>query len=227
MGRKPLGVMPADSGREVMALLEVRYVNLNRRPDRRSQVEEELRKVAAVSPVRFSAVDGALSRGTEQSANDSASLGCALSHREVLRFAGTSAEAVMVCEDDLYFSGSRAEIWATIGDFLGDPRLDVLCLSYNIGDVPIRVHPRLLISQDISTTACYIVKQHAVEILKESFDTSVQLFLAGERVQVASIDQYWKRLQRRKLIFCIPDGRLALQRESFSDITGAMEDRGV
>jgi GR25 family glycosyltransferase involved in LPS biosynthesis len=155
------------------------------------------------------------------------SMGCAYSHRNLLREFDTGENTIMVCEDDLEILADPRYFWAVVDDFLRDPRLDVLCLAGNVTDNPLVVSAHLAISQSISTTSCYVVKKSAIALLERNFHQSLGMFFRGESVQVASIDQNWKKLQRRKLIFATPIHRVAAQRKSHSDITGAMEDRGV
>lgn len=202
------------------------YINLTRRADRKQSIEKELRALD-LDFVRFAAVDGLSLKtdGLDEAA--SASLACAMSHRDLLQTLQSPGPALMVVEDDLILDCTPAYFSELVAEFLRDARLDVLCLAYNLSDRPVNISKNLAISQAVSTTACYVLKERARDPLVQSFGESVQLFIQGESVQRASIDQHWKKLQRNRLMFAVPRRRIAVQGRSYSDITGKVEDRGV
>lgn len=203
------------------------FINLNRRQDRRRDTESALQGVGVASYSRFEAVDGSALSVSNMSTVQLGSLGCALSHKAVLRDLLDSDTPVLICEDDVHFAVGAQDFQVVVQEFLDNPYLDVLCLAANVSDLPVRVSNRLAISQDISTTACYLVKPLAIPLLYKCFNESSQRLLAGEAVQTASIDQLWKELQRLTLFFGVPTQKTALQRRSKSDITGNIEDRRV
>lgn len=207
--------------------IDVIYINLERRPDRRTAVEKELRSMRIVSPTRFPAVDGSIFAPKSFTVQQLGSIGCAKSHRDLLRRLKESQHPVMVCEDDLVFSAEPESLLRVLSEFYADARLDVLCLAANIGDTPLRISQSFAISRDISTTACYVLKPRAIPHLESTFSDAVTRLEGGESIQKASIDQRWKTLQRGRLIFCVPRIQMARQGRSFSDITGEVEDRGV
>ena len=215
------------SGGDLESLVAVVYINLDRRPDRNSEILSEFSALGVDNPMRFSAFDGQKLSLSDVHEGSRPSLGCAISHSGVLEQVDGEERAIMVCEDDLEFIATAEEVCRIVTEFLRDPRLDVLCLGSNVLDKPISVSKDLSISQSLSTTSCYVVKNPSVQLLRESFAESVQMFLEGKKVEVASIDQHWKKLQRTKLIFAFPTKRIARQRRSISDITGGLEDRGV
>lgn len=215
------------SGGDIGSQVAVVYINLDRRPDRNSEILSEFSALGIDNPIRFSAFDGQKLSLIDAPVGSLPSLGCAMSHTGVLEQVDSEERAIMVCEDDLEFIAAADEVFRIITEFLRDPRLDVLCLGSNVSDKPISVSKDLSISQSLSTTSCYVVKNPSVQLLRESFAESVQMFLEGKKVEVASIDQHWKKLQRTKLIFAFPTKRIARQRRSISDITGGLEDRGV
>lgn len=203
------------------------YINLDRRLDRKKLVEKSLTGAGISAFRRFSAVDGSSAGLSSLPGPHLGSIGCAMSHRNLLRYLRESNFPVMICEDDLEFVAGTSSIFQVMKDFMGDSRLDVLCLAANIGDKPIIVSENLSVSQDISTTACYVVKPRALPQIEEVFAKSSERLLRGEKLETASIDQSWKILQRGRLMFCVPNQRLAKQARSMSDITGALEDRGL
>ena len=202
------------------------YINLDRRLDRRREIEREL-EALGLAPERFPAVDGRFVSEGSPNPVSRASLACAISHSEVLAAQQTLDRAVMVCEDDLMFMVGRERVFELLREFFADPRLDVLCLANNVADTPLAISENLCISQNISTTACYVVKPRALALLESNFAESVALLAAGAPVQKGSLDQHWKKLQKGTLYFAVPRKRVARQRPSKSDITGRLEDRGL
>lgn len=223
--RKP----PINNIFSLRELTELRpyYINLDRRTDRRNSIENVLQVAGFESWVRFPAVDGSALGSTTSSPQLLGSLGCAESHRDLIQLAKESPVPTIVCEDDLEFLETGEELLVVVREFFADSRLDVLCLAANIGDTPIAISDMLSVSFDVSTTACYIAKPRALPHLFAVFSESAVRLRGGESIETASIDQLWKRLQSSKLVFAVPNRRIAIQGRSFSDITGRVEDRGV
>jgi len=191
------------------------YINLASRLDRRASMEQ-LFSENSIESTRIEAilaVPGAL--------------GCAQSHVTALSSPVVRNSPIMVCEDDLVFTVPREEVDLTVEEFLRNPALDVLCLAYNLQSQPVPVSKRLQITDNTQTTACYVVKWHAVDALKLCFLESVDELMSGADPAIAAIDIAWKRLQVGKLIFAVPRARLAVQRPGFSDIVGSVVDYGV
>lgn len=188
--------------------LETRFINLDKRKDRLSQIETELRKLSFTTGERFKAIE-----------DDNGSLGCASSHIAVLsRFLSSDKRLIMVCEDDLEFLGTPSQIESAIQEFSETPLLDVLCLSYRLRAPQIPLTTTLSIGNSIQTTACYIAKRKAARELLTNFRESEELLRIGIEPAEASIDVRWKKLQLKSLVFAVPRAPLARQRESYSDI---------
>lgn len=184
------------------------YINLDKRIDRAQETLLEFAKVDAHNVARFSAI-----------AHEHGGIGCSKSHLQVLQSLKNSPfTAAMICEDDVEFLASPQEIEEYVYEFLQRPELGVLCLSYRVRGGRLPVSPRLAISNNIQTTGCYLVKPFAVEALERSFSQSVRKLEAGEPWRVAALDQLWKEVQSREIIFAIPQRPLARQRRSYSDI---------
>ena len=160
-------------------------------------------------PIRFPPVDGKRQKFVGLGRSPLGPLGCALSHRDLVGSLVGASLPVIICEDDLEFVGRGREIWSVIEAFGRDPRLDVLCLAANVGDEPIPISQHLAISQNIATTACYVVKPLAIPLLENVFRESAERLKSGEGIETASLDQRWKILQRWSLIFSVPAHRLA------------------
>lgn len=194
----------------------MRFINLAERSDRREAVESEFLRIGVKNPERFEAV--AEAKGV---------LGCAKSHVHVTSRPAATGRLLMVCEDDLEFLVPRGVIDACIEEFARSPQLDVLCLAYNSNHSAHKVSSRLSISDDVQTTSCYVLKESARDVVRLEFQKSVKKISAGRSVRKFALDQQWKTVQRRKLIFAVTNQRVAKQRPSFSDIEGRFVDYGL
>jgi len=196
--------------------LDVTFINLESRPDRAAAIGEEFSKLGLPSPRRFDAV-----------MSDNAMLGAATSHYAAIKQASLEAGArpIMICEDDLQFLCDRDTLEKIYCEFTGNPLVDVLCLAFIIKNTtrtttgePVEVGPNLLISNEIITQACYILKPRAVMPVLSSLAGSGALLARGLPWAFAAGDVLWQRVQQGKLFFAIPKVRLGRQREGFSDI---------
>lgn len=185
---------------------DVRYINLDRRPDRRVEFEREMRSIGVSWHVRVGATVA-----------KSGPLGCSLSHTRVLReWQMLPGRLLLVCEDDAEFVLPRHEVDLLIEEFVSRPELKVLALANRTAwHTPIS--ERLGVSSDIQTTAAYVVKPEIVPQLADIFDTSVHRLAAGTPAHFAALDMVWKELQKKQL-FAVPRRRFVVQRAGYSDI---------
>lgn len=196
--------------------LLTRYINLAHRKDRNREVRLELSGAGLANFERFEAFRHPLG-----------ALGCALSHVAVLEdLARSDADVVFVCEDDIEFVGKAGQLETVLDDFVVRPELDVLCLSFRLRGPAFPIGPHLALANNIQTTAGYVAKRSAFQILIESFERSARELERGEPIEKASIDVRWKALQYSRLLFCIPRMPIARQRESLSDIAGKVKFYG-
>jgi glycosyl transferase, family 25 len=196
--------------------LPVHFINLASRPDRLRETQDELQRMGLVHWSRFDAIK-----------NDNGALGCALSHAGVFEGLPPGETVVMVCEDDIEFLVSPEELRELVQEFLENPALDVLCVAFNVMAKGHTISSRLDVTSNTQTLACYVAKASALELLRDSFSESARLIQEGKPLGLVAVDQHWKRLQRRTLIFAIPRKRAARQRPSFSDIEGQDVSYGV
>jgi glycosyl transferase family 25 len=186
--------------------LDVIYINLAHRIDRKKDLVIEFSKIGLANYKRFDAVQ-----------KSNGALGCANSHRDSLKYYLDIEKLLMICEDDISFIGSCDTIMILLEGFINDSNLDVLCLGFNHSNQYSYNHYFFLTS-DTQTMSCYVLKPHMKEIMLNNFDLSVQLLEYGiDKIYRPEIDQVWKSLQK-DYNFVIPKIRFAYQRESFSDI---------
>lgn len=190
------------------------YINLDRRTDRRAQIEFELKRMSLRSR-RFSAVE-----------NEVRLLGCNLSHIEILRFASRRDEPALVIEDDVEFLCNPRELRYHIEEFYTRADLDVLHLCPTLYGPAWPISRRLSIANSIRSGAAYIAKPTALPLLIDSFEQSARMLIEGFPRRKASFDQRWGSLQKSQLLFAVPRKKIARQRKSFSDIEGQVVDLG-
>lgn len=189
--------------------MPVFFINLDRRSDRRRSIQSELVRLGIHNSHRIVATP-----------HTNGALGCARSHLRLAERAIVHPLTAMVVEDDLKFVADRSEILDVLTDFLRDDRLDVLCLAHR-SRRSLPWSSKLKISNDIQTTAAYVVKDRAWVSLEQTFRLSVEELSNGRSVWRSAVDIKWKKDQSFNLLFAIPRRRLALQGDSWSDISNA------
>ena len=196
--------------------LEIFYINLDERIDRKRQIEKEFSRLSIRDYSRIRATMDANGR-----------LGCAISHLEALQTAKNSnSELVMICEDDCQFIASRLEIEGILGGFSNNDSADVLCLAYLTMDTTKPISRSFSITRNTQTMSCYVLKSHMINPMIEVATESVRRCALDPTDYDAAIDQTWKKLQS-KYNFVIPFKRFAIQKSSYSNITQTKARYGV
>lgn len=192
------------------------WINLPKNTERSSRVRHQFELLEIKDAQRFDGVP-----------SENRALGCALAHIHVLRNYPNGAAAIMVCEDDVEFLVSRIYLDTVLKEFFANPALSVLCLGLNSSGRALDVSKNLSTSRGIQTTSCYVVKAEAVHLLLKSFVESAEKLERGAPEGTWAIDQHWKKLQGRKLLFAIPKIRVAKQAPGFSDVQREWVNYGV
>ncbi len=97
------------------------YINLDKRPDRRTHVENELKKINMANVTRFKGIE--MKNGA---------IGCSMSHMKCVELAkNNNWEYVFICEDDIEFT--NPELFITqINKFLqSGNKWDVVLVAGN------------------------------------------------------------------------------------------------
>jgi glycosyl transferase, family 25 len=196
-----------DNSDRLFSNVQIRYINLDHRIDRKNSIETEFSKLNISAYKRFSAI-----------ANQNGALGCALSHYELVKTWDTKQnEFLMIFEDDVIFDCQFDYLSQVIQSFLVDNNLDILCLGYNSFN-SVGYNEYFDITSNTQTMSCYIVKAHMKDSLISNFSLSVDLLKQDIDKQFGTaIDQVWKTLQG-KYVFAITKERLLYQGEFLSDI---------
>lgn len=190
------------------------YINLEKRTDRRQEIESELNNFG-LDYERFNAFH----------IPDFGSLGCGLSHLEVLKIAKErNYENVLILEDDFKFLVTKEEFEEELTKFF-DLKLDydVCMISYNVLESDETEYPFLRKVLDAQTTSGYIVN-------KKYFDKLIELdAYAAEELRktkmhwIYAVDQIWKRYQKTDNWYYFSK-RIGKQRASWSDCANTFVD---
>jgi len=182
----------------------VRYINLDKRTDRRKEIEGELRRMGIEKFKRFPAVkhkDGAV--------------GCAYSHLNVLKEAKKKDyKNVLILEDDFEFTVSKEEFWKLMEATKGLD-YDVIMLGYALNkheDFNDTFYKVL----DAQTASAYLVNSGFYDTLIKNLEEAVAKFEKTGHHWLYANDQCWKSLQPISKWYAFRT-RIGKQRPSHSD----------
>jgi len=186
--------------------MNVFYINLDSRTDRKQLVENELNELEWKYE-RFPAIE-----------KEDGRLGCSMSHLRVLMMAKErNLDHVVILEDDIHFKNpvffNEHLKKAITHDF------DVLLIAGNIRP-PITPtdNPNLFRVQKSYTTTGYIVKKHYYDKLIQNYKMGIlQLMKNPEQMGRYEIDVFWDTLQQKDNWFIIMP-RTVTQLSDYSDI---------
>ncbi len=187
------------------------YINLDKRIDRRSQIEYEFKNYGICKYERFSAIYKPYPLGF---------LGCTLSHLGVLKLAKERGyKNIMIVEDDFAFKVSRDVFEAHIKEFF-DLNIDynVLSLQYHENEPCIHINDIVSEVVNIQHTGCYLVNFNFFDTIIDTYQESAEL-LEKSHCVAFSLDLMWKKHQGKgSKFFRFNTGHLGVQRAGFSDI---------
>jgi hypothetical protein len=198
---------------------KVFYINLEKRTDRRVEIEDELiNKFKYTNAERFVGI-----------LSEPGIYGCTMSHICLFRkMIANDWNTMMVFEDDAQLLTDRESIDTHINVFLEDDQLDILCIGNSCGDN--KPYNELMNRCfNTQTTSCYVLKKKFVKTLLECYfiDPSEALTFPEDSQElekhIGYIDTSWAPLQQTHY-FMMPKIRQVLQRPSYSDIIHRMAD---
>ena len=189
------------------------YINLDRRADRRAEIESELANMK-IDAERFRAIEHVFP-----------AIGCTSSHVDVLKLARERGyESVMIFEDDFMFTVSK-EDWESLINKLPSS-YDVVMMSYNI----ILAYPYDDTFDSVfeaQTASGYIVHSRFYDRLIDRLEEGLKLFIESPDLHWIYInDQYWKALQPCSEWYAFKT-RIGVQRPGFSDLAGNFVNYGL
>ena len=193
---------------------KVIYVNLDKRLDRRAEMESEFRTLG-ISGERFSAIE-----------KKPGIVGCGLSHLAVLRKARDEGwPNVMIFEDDFESVVDASTFHSTLKTFFETTTdWDVLMFAYSLEEGR-PYNDTFGYVTKATTTAGYIIHQRMYDSLIQVWEDAItKLEQTGHHWHYA-LDQAWKVLQPQSQWFhCVH--RMGKQRASYSDISYEFMNRG-
>ena len=184
------------------------YINLDKRTDRREQIESELAKMG-LEGERYPGI----------STPWSGIIGCGYSHLNVLKLAKERGyRNVLILEDDFEFVVSKEKMEESLEQLFGFTNdYDVLMISYIIQKSEEVVgSPFIRKIIDGQTASGYIVNQKYYDVLINLYEWAIPLLESTNEHWNYANDLVWKRLQPNDNWFYLVD-RLGRQRASFSD----------
>ena len=198
---------------------KVVYINLESRPDRRAQIENEL--YSRIPPEKIIRLDAVYDQHGH--------LGCSQSHIKALEMAIQGQwKNVLIVEDDAMWNSYDNGYKRLVELIKENPTFDVITLG-NVGASFDSLTGRLYRAQ---TCTAYLVNNHYFHILHDNFVRGYnelskirEMTSPDQRFmheQQYCVDQYWKVLQPRDNWFIV-NPALMIQRPSKSSIVGGVD----
>jgi GR25 family glycosyltransferase involved in LPS biosynthesis len=194
------------------------YINLKKRPDRKSKLELELKKLSEIKKykiqnIRINAIE-----------SKHGAIGCAKSHVKALQKAkNENLDHIIVMEDDMKLKNVNLRKYFDLINSIKN--WDVIILSGHGSKK--YINDDISKAQGILTTGMYIIKNHYYDILIDNFNESItnmeKLEKNTENREKWAIDTNWQKLQKKDnwLIF---NEIMAFQRPDYSDIVNNKVD---
>ena len=183
------------------------YINLERRTDRKTHVENELNKIG-IKAERFNAIQ--LPNGA---------LGCSMSHLKCLETAKQNNWShLLIVEDDIKFLDPNL-FKTQLNTFLTNhTNWDVIIIGGNNVPPYQKIDDTCVKISSCQTTTGYLVNGHYFDTLIHNFRTGIKKLIENPLLHVLyAIDKYWFQLQKRDNWFLIIPLTVT-QREDYSDI---------
>ena len=194
--------------------LPLHLINLRSEPARLKRSIAEIKSLGLGQPERLEGVDGW--SVFPELGSEAGRRGCAESHISALKkqLNYHRNEPAIIFEDDIIFVDPEGARKALL-EFLGNNAVDVLCIHGFFGRSH-KISETLAVSTQISSCAAYPVKPWAVKTLLSEFTKSSIWYDQGFRGARYNVDIAWQPLQWRKLVFAVPNWRVAHQAAGYS-----------
>ena len=190
-------------------LEKIFYINLNKRTDRREEIENELKQFDLYDKAeRFPAIH----------TPDQGILGCTMSHLAVFKLAKERQyEQVLILEDDFYFIINKEEFENTLSEFF-DAKIpfNVCMISYHIQRSEPTEYPFIQKVIEAQTASGYIVHKSFYDTLINLYEDAVPKLRDTNHHWLYANDQVWKQIQPNALWYAL-ETRCGKQRDGYSD----------
>jgi len=186
------------------------YINMDNRPDRKYQLETELKSMN-VPWHKVHRIAGVVAKN--------GALGCSKAHLNALKdFANHDYQTVLILEDDFMFKQGREEVFSQLSKFWNLNLIwdVVLFSSYSLQYEPTYVD-FLIRLIDAQTASGYMVNRAFLPKLLSNFETGLELLERDPTNGSFCVDQYWKLLQPSHNWYTFHPV-MAHQRPGYSDI---------
>jgi len=177
----------------ILDITNVYYINLDSRPDRRYKVENELIRIG-IKGTRFSAIK-----------MPNGSLGCSMSHLEILKMAQKdNLSHVLIIEDDIQFLNPKLFV-RQFNKFLSkNKEWDMVLLAGNNRGSYVKIDDTCVKITNCQTTTGYLIKNNYFETFIKNIEEGMQKLIKEPNKPVLyAIDQYWTRLQQKDVWYLI------------------------
>ncbi len=183
------------------------YINLEKRQDRKCEIENELNRMGLKKYERFNAIE-----------KDLGPLGCCISHLEVLKLAKrNNYKNVLIMEDDFIFIVDKHTLEDRLNNFFClEIPYDVCMLSYYIIQSEETRYGGIRRVKEATTASGYIVNNHYFDKLINLLETARDNLEKTGQHWIYTNDRAWKNLQETDNWFYL-EPRIGKQREGYSD----------
>jgi glycosyl transferase family 25 len=187
--------------------INVVYINLEKRLDRKNSVINEFKKIGVENPIRFKAIE-----------IENGALGCSMSHLKCVENAKKNGfEYLLLCEDDIQFLNPELFLTQLNQFFTSKIDWDVVIISGNNMIPYITVNDFCIKVLNCQTTTGYIVKKTYYDKLIENYKEGIKKLINEPTNNDFKIDKYWFKLQRSDNWYLIIPLTI-IQKEDYSDI---------
>lgn len=190
-------------------LEKIFYINLDKRTDRREEIENELKQFDLYDKAeRFPAIH----------TPDQGILGCTMSHLAVFKLARERKyKQVLILEDDFYFIINNQEFEKTLSEFF-DAKIpyNVCMISYHIQQSEPTEYPFIQKVLEAQTASGYIVHNSFYDQLIDLYEDAVPKLRDTNHHWLYANDQVWKQIQPTSLWYALTI-RCGKQRDGYSD----------
>lgn len=188
------------------------YINLDRRTDRKSELEGELSKMGIIGAQRISGIP-----------TDPGYLGCGLAHEAAVK-AGRGLKNVLIFEDDFQFLVEPEEFWASLEQAMKEP-YDVIMLGCNLRESEEWPSNDSLVRVIYGATGSgYLINGHMIDQIAALFEDANKKLAVTHQHWLYANDACWRSLQQTGCWLTFKK-RIGKQRASYSDNNKMFIDR--
>lgn len=199
------------------------YINLNKRLDRREQIESQLVDYICPGSInvtyeRFEAIE----------TPGFGILGCGKSHLAVLKLAKErNYNNVLILEDDFTFIVSKEEFKNELNVFFSlNIDYDVCMLSYLLLEYEECEYPTLYKILNSTTASGYIVNSSYFDTLIELYESAMIELENTKMHWLYANDQIWKSLQKKDKWYCFKN-KIGVQSIGYSDNSNCYKNHTI